>query len=212
MPTPTRKSIGGVGGLAKLTACRAGFIRRGLRMICPRDTSFDAGARQNAAPWASRPSLLMAASGLAAEGEESSELPVGFVPTVKTWAWVALQLRLVPELLLAVRLLHMSLASLPLDEVSQARLRDSIQELDAGFGSNILNMTDGELRSLSSLPDALENAGMPIARMVCHSARCLTPYRRRSLTPASTCEALGPSTKHASRVGSTLEADRCRSS
>lgn len=116
--------------------------------------------------WASRSSLLMAASGLAAEGEESSEIPVGFVPTVKTWAWVALQLRLVPELLLAVRLLHMSLASLPLDEASQARVRDSLRDLDAGFGSNILNMTDEELRSLSSLPDALENAGMPIARMV----------------------------------------------
>lgn len=116
--------------------------------------------------WASRSSLLMAASGLAAEGEDSSELPVGFVPTVKTWAWVALQLRVIPELLLAVRLLHMSLASLPLDEASQARVRDSLQDLDAGFGSNILNMTDEELLSLSSLPDALENAGMPIARMV----------------------------------------------
>jgi hypothetical protein len=46
----------------------------------------------------------------------------------------------------------------------------------------------------------------------CHSARCLTPYRRRSLTPASTCEALGPSTKNASRVGSTLEADGGQSS
>lgn len=116
--------------------------------------------------WASRSSLLIAASGLAAEGEESSELPVGFVPTVKTRAWVALQLRLVPELLLAVRLLQMSLASLPLDGASQALVRDSLQDLDAGFGSNILNLSDEELRSLSSLPDALENAGMPIARMV----------------------------------------------
>ena len=115
--------------------------------------------------WASRSSLLMAAAGLAAEGEETSELPVGFVPTVKIWAWVALQLRLVPELLLAVRLLHISLATLPLDEASKTRVAEGLQELDAAFGSNILNMTDEELGALSSVPDALATAGMPIARM-----------------------------------------------
>jgi hypothetical protein len=115
--------------------------------------------------WASRSSLLMAAAGLAAEGEETSELPVGFVPTVKIWAWVALQLRLVPELLLAVRLLRMSLATLPLDDASRARVADGLQELDAAFGSNILNMTDEEVAALSSAPDALATAGMPVSRM-----------------------------------------------
>lgn len=115
--------------------------------------------------WASRSSLLMAAAGLAAEGEETSELPVGFVPTVKIWAWVALQLRLVPELLLAVRLLRMSLATLPLDESSRTRVAEGLQELDAAFGSNILNMTDEEVGALSSVPDALATAGMPISRM-----------------------------------------------
>lgn len=115
--------------------------------------------------WASRSSLLMAAAGLAAEGEETSEIPVGFVPTVKIWAWVALQLRLVPELLLAVRLLRMSLATLPLDEASKTRVAEALQELDAAFGSNILNMTDAELGAMSSVPDALATAGMPIARM-----------------------------------------------
>lgn len=115
--------------------------------------------------WASRSSLLMAAAGLAAEGEESSELPVGFVPTVKIWAWVALQLRLVPELILSFRLLRMALATLPLDEASKARVTEGLQKLDAGLGSNILNMTDAEVASLSRAPDALEEAGMPIARM-----------------------------------------------
>lgn len=115
--------------------------------------------------WASRSSLLMAAAGLAAESEETSELPVGFVPTVKIWAWVALQLRLVPELLLAVRLLRMSLATLPLDEASRMRVAEGLQELDAAFGSNILSMTNEELGALSSVPDALATAGMPIARM-----------------------------------------------
>jgi hypothetical protein len=114
--------------------------------------------------WAARSSIIMAAAGLAAEGEEASELPVGFVPTVRIWAWIALQLRVVPELLLTMRLLNMTLATLPLDEASKARVADGIQELDAAFGSNVLNMTDAELSSLSTLPDALAASGMPMAR------------------------------------------------
>lgn len=115
--------------------------------------------------WAARSSILMAAAGLAAEGEESSELPVGFVPTVKIWAWIALQLRLVPELLLAVRLLRMSSGTLPLDEDSKDRVAEGLQEIDVAFGSNILNMDDNELRSLSALPDELVAAGMPMSRI-----------------------------------------------
>jgi hypothetical protein len=113
--------------------------------------------------WAARSSIIMAAAGLAAEGEEQSELPLGFVPTVKIWAWIVLQLRLVPELLLTMRLLNVSLATLPLDEASKARVAESIQELDAAFASNILNMTDDEVSLLSRLPDALESSMMPMS-------------------------------------------------
>lgn len=115
--------------------------------------------------WAARSSILMAAAGLAAEGEESSELPVGFVPTVKIWAWIALQLRFVPELLLAVRLLRMSSETLSLSEDSKDRVAEGLQEIDVAFGSNILNMDDGELCSLSALPDELGTAGMRMSRI-----------------------------------------------
>ena len=115
--------------------------------------------------WAARSSCIFAAASLAAEGEEDSELPVGFVPTVKMWAWIALQIRLVPELLLAMRLLAMSLATMPLDEASKERVSESIQELDAAFGSNILNLTDAELASISRLPDALAASGMTMSRV-----------------------------------------------
>lgn len=115
--------------------------------------------------WAARSSILMAAAGLAAEGEEASELPVGFVPTVKIWAWIALQLRFVPELLLAVRLLRMSSEASPLSEHSNGRVAEGLQEIDVVFGSNILNMNDGELCSLSALPDELGAAGMTMSRI-----------------------------------------------
>jgi hypothetical protein len=115
--------------------------------------------------WAARSSCLLATAGLAAEGEERGELPVGFVPTTKMWAWIALQLRLVPELAIALPLLRGAHATLPLDEASKERVANGIQELDAAFGSNILNMDPAELASLSKLPDLLGSAGMGMARI-----------------------------------------------
>lgn len=115
--------------------------------------------------WAARSSIIFAAAGMAAEGEEDADLPAGFVPTAKLWAWIALQLRLVPELILAVRLVRMGLATIPLDEASKQRTSESLRDLDAAFASNILNLTDAELASLSRLPDALEEAGMAVSRI-----------------------------------------------
>lgn len=114
--------------------------------------------------WAARSSILFAAAGLAAEGEESSDLPAAFVPTVATWAWIALQLRLVPELLLAVRLMFLGLTRMPLDEPSKARVAEGIRELDVAFASNLLNMTEAELSVLTGLPDLLGDAGMSLSR------------------------------------------------
>ncbi|MEQ1514943.1 MAG: hypothetical protein ABL931_00470 [Usitatibacteraceae bacterium] len=114
--------------------------------------------------WAARSSIIFAIAGMTADGEEDNDLPAGFVPTVKIWAWIALELRLVPELILAVRLMHSGLATIPLDDSSKERMTKSILELDVAFGSNILNMSDAEIASLSHLPDALDASGMATSR------------------------------------------------
>lgn len=115
--------------------------------------------------WAARSSCLFAVAGLAAQSEEEGSIPAGFVPTVKMWAWIALQLRLIPEFIMAVQLLGMSIATAQLDEPSRVRMADAPEELDAAFACTIMNMSEAELQLLSRLPDALKGAGLGMARM-----------------------------------------------
>jgi hypothetical protein len=114
--------------------------------------------------WAARATCAFVAASIVIEGEEDSQLPVGFVPTMKLWAWIALELGLLPDLLLALQLLNGALVGLPLDEESQARVKKDIFELDLSLGCRLLNASDDELRELQSLPDLLEALGLFMSR------------------------------------------------
>jgi hypothetical protein len=106
--------------------------------------------------WASRSACAFATASLVIEGEKDGELPVEFVPTMKIWAWIALELGYVPDFLSAIQLLRGALARLPLDDASKERVRGDLQNLDMAFGSALLNLSDVELRGLEKLPDLLE--------------------------------------------------------
>jgi hypothetical protein len=106
--------------------------------------------------WAARATCIMAAAAIIVEGEEDSYVPAIFVPTMKVWAWIALQLRHVPDFLLAMQLLNGALAGLPLTEESKELVRQDVQELEYAFGSVVLNLSDEELKPLEKLPDILE--------------------------------------------------------
>jgi hypothetical protein len=99
------------------------------------------------------------------EGEEDSKLPVSFIPATKVWAWLALELRLLPDVLFAVQLLNGALASLPLTQESQAIVRKDLQELDLALGNRLINANDAELRELETMPDILEALGLHISRI-----------------------------------------------
>src|SRR5262249_49107263 len=114
--------------------------------------------------WAARATCVMAAGSIVTEGEQDSIVPVSFVPTMKIWAWTAIELRHVPDFLLAVQLLNGALATLPLTEDSKERLRNDIRELDCVFGSIILNLSDDDLAMMDALPDILEGLGLFMAR------------------------------------------------
>ncbi|SDR60989.1 hypothetical protein SAMN05519103_07242 [Rhizobiales bacterium GAS113] len=114
--------------------------------------------------WAARATCIFAAASIAIEGEEDSLIPVSLVPTMKVWAWLALELRHLPDFLLAVQTLNGALLGLPLTDESKAKLREDIQDLEYALGSVILNLTDDELRALDRLPDLLEALGLFIAR------------------------------------------------
>jgi hypothetical protein len=114
--------------------------------------------------WAARATAVMAAASIAIEGEEDSVIPVGFVPTTKVWAWIALGLRHIPDFLLTIEMLGGMLAILPLTEDSKERLREDIRDFEHALGCIVLNLEDAELRQLETLPDILESLELIMAR------------------------------------------------
>lgn len=114
--------------------------------------------------WAARATCASATASLVIEGEKDGELPAGFVPTMKLWAWIALELGYVPDFLSTIQLLNGALAGLPLTEDSKRRVQDDLRELDLAFGSKFLTLSETELRTSSILPDLLERLGLFMAR------------------------------------------------
>ena len=114
--------------------------------------------------WASRASCAFLAASLVIEGDEESQLPASFVPTMKIWAWIALELRHLPDFLFAVQLLNGALATLPLTEDSKVKVSEDIRELDMALGSLLLNLDETDLHKLERLPDVLERLGLFMAR------------------------------------------------
>jgi hypothetical protein len=73
--------------------------------------------------WAARAAGIFAATTLAIEGEENSLPPAAIVPVLKTWAWVALQMHHLPDMLQAIQILNGAFVALPLTEDSKAKVR-----------------------------------------------------------------------------------------
>ena len=115
-------------------------------------------------PWASRATCIFALASIIIEGEEASELPVSIVPTTKLWAWNALQLCHLPDLLSALQLMNGFVAALPLSDQSKDKVKSDIGELDLALGCLFLNLDDADLRRLESVPDILEALGLFMAR------------------------------------------------
>jgi len=114
--------------------------------------------------WAARSSCVFLAASLVIEGEEESQLSSSFVLTMKIWAWMALELRYIPDFLFAVQLLNGALATLPLTDEFKEKAGDDIRELDMALGSLFLNLDEADLRKMEKLPDILESLGLLMAR------------------------------------------------
>ncbi|WP_269621423.1 hypothetical protein [Zhongshania sp. BJYM1] len=114
--------------------------------------------------WAARASCVFLAASLVMEGEEDSELPISFVPTMKIWAWIALELSHIPDFLFAIHLLNGALATLPLADDSKEKVGEDIRKLDLALGSLFLNLDETSLYKLEHLPDIIEALGLFMAR------------------------------------------------
>jgi hypothetical protein len=114
--------------------------------------------------WAARASCTFAAESIIIEGEKESDLPVSIVPTMKIWAWNALELGHLPDFLFSIQLINGFVAGLPLTDESKAKVRHDIRELDGALGCLLLNLEQPDLRRLEGVPDTLEALGLLLAR------------------------------------------------
>jgi len=110
--------------------------------------------------WAARASCIFAMASMFIEAEEGNDLPASIVPTVMMLAWVAVELRHLPDALEAIRLVRGCAAGLPLDDVSKERVAKRLAEFDLILASQILNFTTEELRRVVKLPDVLGGLGL----------------------------------------------------
>jgi tetratricopeptide (TPR) repeat protein len=114
--------------------------------------------------WAARASCIFAMASIFIEAEEDSDLPVSIVPTVMMLAWIAVELRHLPDALEAVRLVRGCAAKLPLDDASKERVAKRLTEFDLILGSQILTFTSAELQQVVKLPDVLGRLGLQQSR------------------------------------------------
>lgn len=110
--------------------------------------------------WAARATCIFAMASMFIETEEGNDLPASIVPTVMMLAWVAVELRHLPDSLEAIRLVRGCAAGLPLDDASQERIGERLAEFDLVLASQILNFTAEELQQVIKLPDVLGGLGL----------------------------------------------------
>jgi hypothetical protein len=114
--------------------------------------------------WAARASCIFAITSIFIEAEEDSDLPASIVPTIMMFAWIAVELRHLPDALEAILLLRGCVAKLPLDDSSNKRVVDDLTDFDLVLGSQILNFTSTELEQVVNLPDVLDRLGLRQSR------------------------------------------------
>ncbi|AWM11219.2 hypothetical protein [Bradyrhizobium symbiodeficiens] len=114
--------------------------------------------------WAARATCAFTAATIAIEGEEDSLIPAPIVPVFKIWAWIALEMRHLPDALHAIQLLNGALEVLPLTDDSKSRVREDLAKFDMALGSVFLSLNDDDLRRLERIPDILEGLGLFTAR------------------------------------------------
>src|SRR3546814_10576642 len=105
--------------------------------------------------WAARASATFAIASIVAESDTAGDPPASLVPALMLLGWIDVELRLLPESLDVIRLILGCRKSLPLDEESQARVDERLEQFDLVLASQFLNFDLNELQAVAFLPDLL---------------------------------------------------------
>lgn len=114
--------------------------------------------------WAARATCITLSASLVVEGEKASELHLSLIPTMKMWAWIALELQHIPDFLNAIQIMNGAIAALVLTEESKAKIDDDLMVLDSALGCLFLNLEEIDLYKIENVPDILEGLGLFMAR------------------------------------------------
>ncbi|SDY65704.1 hypothetical protein SAMN04487939_104287 [Lysobacter sp. yr284] len=105
--------------------------------------------------WAARASATSAAATVFVDAEDGGVLPVSVFPILMNVAWMALSLKYLPEVLDTIQVARGCLTALPFDEKSVERASKQLESFDLVLACEVVNLTDAELRELTSVPDVL---------------------------------------------------------
>lgn len=114
--------------------------------------------------WAARASCIFSITSMFIAADEDHDLPASIVPTLMILAWVTVELRHLPDLLEAVRLVQSCATGLSLDDESQERFKKRLGELDLTLASQLVNFNENDLRQVTQLPEVLEGLGLVHSR------------------------------------------------
>lgn len=135
--------------------------------------------------WAARASCIFAIASIFIEAEEDSDLPASVVPTLMLLGWIAVELRHLPDVFEAIRLVRGCIAGLPLSDASKELAEERLLEFDMVLASQIINFTPAELERAGGLPDVLGGLGLQHSHIALLYALGHEPLlRQRGAIPA----------------------------
>lgn len=115
--------------------------------------------------WAARAAALASLIQYLALSETEGDLRIELIPALNLFAMLSLQLGHILDVLSAIRFLQAIGNNAPLDDESQERLKNKINEFDRLLACLLVIQLPEEVRRLESLPDVLERLTLFSARM-----------------------------------------------
>lgn len=114
--------------------------------------------------WAARATCITLTAAISIVAEKESDLPASIIPALKLWAWIAIELQHIPDLVSSCHLMAILSEALPLTEDSQSKVNDDLMKLQAAFGCLFLNLDEESLGKLGNLPDILDSLDLFLPR------------------------------------------------
>ncbi|WP_186511163.1 tetratricopeptide repeat protein [Caenimonas sedimenti] len=114
--------------------------------------------------WAARAACTSALASQFVAADEAGEMPPTIFPTLMAAGWIGVELKHFPEVLEAVRVARGCLSSLPFDDESLTRARETLQEFDVALACQFLNISPEEREQLRRIPDILGRLELHLSR------------------------------------------------